>query len=50
MKDYKVTPNWMDCNCICHGDWGSDDSESIAKECPHCKPKSYPNYVSGEHN
>lgn len=40
----KKAPNWMDCNCMCHGDWGNPDTDSIGKTCPHCKPEMYPNY------
>ncbi len=31
----KTIPNWMDCNCLCHGDWGELDHSSIGKTCPH---------------
>ncbi len=40
----KITPNWMDCNCICHGDWGQTDHSLIGKSCPHCRPELYPGY------
>lgn len=40
----KQTPNWMDCNCMCHGDWGEVDHSTIGKDCPHCRPDLYPDY------
>jgi hypothetical protein len=38
IKEKKKAPNWMDCNCECHG-FGD---ENIS--CPHCDPDLYPNY------
>jgi len=40
----KKAPNWMDCNCLCHGDWGEVDHSGIAEACPHCKPEMFPDY------
>lgn len=39
----KKAPNWMDCNCMCHGDWGGNPS-TIADFCPHCRPDVFPDY------
>ena len=34
-KNLGKLPNWMDCNCLCHG------FEADGNECPHCHPEKW---------
>ncbi len=40
MKENKVAPNWMDCNCQCHGFY-----DNTALDCPHCRPDRYKDWT-----